>query len=148
MMEQIQVPVSPGELLDKITILEIKSERMSDAAKLANVRLELSILNATWSASVSPDTTIERIHDNLKHINEALWEIEDDIRDKERAGEFDKGFIALARAVAHAPGLRVYRCRWGKRRPRLVRTLVVVNPDEVIEAFLPGRVIRPYPIIH
>ena len=99
MMEQIQVPVSPGELLDKITILEIKSERMSDAAKLANVRLELSILNATWSASVSPDTTIERIHDNLKHINEALWEIEDDIRDKERAGEFDKGFIALARAV-------------------------------------------------
>ena len=99
MMEQIQVPVSPGELLDKITILEIKSERMSDAAKLANVRLELSILNATWSASVSSDTTIERIHANLKRINEALWEIEDDIRDKERAGEFDEGFIALARAV-------------------------------------------------
>lgn len=99
MMEQIQVPVSPGELLDKITILEIKSERMSDVAKLANVRLELSILNTTWSASVPSDATIERIHADLKRINEALWEIEDDIRDKERAGEFDEGFIALARAV-------------------------------------------------
>ena len=99
MMEQIQVPVSPGELLEKITILEIKSERMSDVAKLANVRLELSILNATWSASVPSDATIERIHADLKRINEALWEIEDDIRDKERAGEFDEGFIALARAV-------------------------------------------------
>ena len=99
MMEQIQVPVSPGELLEKITILEIKSERMSDVAKLANVRLELSILNATWSASVPSDATIERIHADLKRINEALWEIEDDIRDKERAGELDEGFIALARAV-------------------------------------------------
>jgi uncharacterized protein YukE len=98
-MEQIQVPVSPGELLDKITILEIKSERMSDAEKLANVRLELSILNRTWSGSVTADSTVQRIHADLKRINEALWEIEDDIRDKERAGEFDARFIELARAV-------------------------------------------------
>ncbi len=98
-MEQIQVPVSPGELLDKITILEIKSERISDADKLANVQLELSILNKTWSGSVRADSTIERIHADLKRINEALWEIEDDIRVKERAGEFDDRFIELARAV-------------------------------------------------
>jgi len=98
-MEQIQVPVSPGELLDKITILEIKSERMNDAAKLANVRLELSILNNTWTGTVTPDDTIERIHAELKRINEALWEIEDDIREKERAGEFDARFIELARSV-------------------------------------------------
>jgi len=98
-MEQIQVPVSPGELLDKITILEIKSERMNDAKKLANVRLELSILNETWNKSVSPDPVIDGIHTELKRINEALWEIEDDIRDKERAGEFDARFVELARSV-------------------------------------------------
>ena len=98
-MEQIEVPVSPGELLDKITILEIKSERMNDAEKLENVRLELSILNQTWNESVTPDATVGRIHADLKRINEALWEIEDDIRDKERAGEFDARFIELARSV-------------------------------------------------
>lgn len=98
-MEQIQVPVSPGELLDKITILEIKSERIRDPAKLVNVRLELSILNKTWTGFVSLDDTIERIHADLKRINESLWEIEDDIRDSERAGEFDARFVALARAV-------------------------------------------------
>ena len=98
-MEQIEVPVSPGELLDKITILEIKSERMNDATKLANVRLELSILNKTWTGFVSPDETVERIHAELKRINESLWEIEDYIRDKERVGEFDTRFIELARAV-------------------------------------------------
>ena len=98
-MEQIEVPVSPGELLDKITILEIKSERIDDAAKLANVRLELSILSETWNNLIPPDGTIERIHAELKRINEALWSIEDDIREKEQAGEFDSRFIELARAV-------------------------------------------------
>ncbi|MBT8062145.1 MAG: hypothetical protein HKO64_01890 [Xanthomonadales bacterium] len=98
-MEQIQVPVSPGEVLDKITILEIKSERMTDPDKLANVRLELELLNQTWAASVQADETISSIHAQLKKINEALWEIEDDIRDKERLREFDEGFIRLARSV-------------------------------------------------
>ena len=98
-MEQIQVPVSPGEVLDKITILEIKSERMTDPGKLANVRLELELLNATWSASVEQDETVMRIHAQLKKINEALWEIEDDIRDKERVREFDDRFVELARSV-------------------------------------------------
>ncbi len=98
-MDLIHIPMSPGELLDKITILEIKSERMDDEAKLANVRRELDLLNATWSGAVTPDETIERIHRELKAINEQLWEIEDDIRDKERVKEFDERFIELARAV-------------------------------------------------
>ena len=98
-MEQIQVPISPGELLDKITILEIKSERMTDEEKLANVRRELALLNRTWSDSISSDETVQRIHDELKTINEALWRIEDDIRDKERVREFDERFIELARSV-------------------------------------------------
>ena len=98
-MELIHIPMSPGELLDKITILEIKSERIDDEAKLANVRTELDLLNATWREAVDNDETVQRIHGNLKSINEELWEIEDDIRDKERAREFDERFIELARAV-------------------------------------------------
>ncbi len=98
-MDIIQVPVSPGEVLDKITILEIKSERISDEAKLANVKRELELLQASWQQSVDEDDTVRRIHDELKTINETLWEIEDDIRDKERAREFDQVFIDLARSV-------------------------------------------------
>lgn len=98
-MEQILIPMSPGELLDKITILEIKSERMSGEEKLRNVRLELSLLNGTWTRSVAEDDTVQRIHSELKNINEALWEIEDDIRDKEKVREFDQKFIDLARSV-------------------------------------------------
>lgn len=98
-MEQILVPVSPGELLDKISILEIKSERMTDEEKLRNVRRELALLNSTWSARVRSDDTVLRIHSQLRNINEMLWEIEDDIRDKERLREFDARYIELARSV-------------------------------------------------
>ena len=98
-MENIHVPVSPGEVLDKITILEIKSERMSDPEKVANVRLELALLQETWRNNIRETDTIRDLHAQLKEINEALWEIEDDIRDKERAKEFDERFIELARAV-------------------------------------------------
>ena len=98
-MENIHVPVSPGEVLDKITILEIKSERMSDPEKVANVKVELALLQKTWADSVNEDGIINDLHAQLKEINEALWEIEDDIRDKERAREFDERFIELARSV-------------------------------------------------
>ena len=98
-MDIIQVPVSPGEVLDKITILEIKSERINDAGKGANVKRELELLSASWLEAVDQDDTILRIHAELKTINEALWEIEDDIRDKERGREFDQVFIELARSV-------------------------------------------------
>ena len=95
-MENINVPVSPGEVLDKITILEIKSERMTDPGKVANVRIELELLRETWAGAVVEDDVIRDLHAQLKEINEALWEIEDDIRDKERVKEFDEKFIELS----------------------------------------------------
>ena len=98
-MENIQVPVSPGEVLDKITILEIKSERIEDPAKLVNVRIELKLLSEAWASAITEDETIRALHADLKGVNEDLWEIEDDIRDKELAKEFDDEFIRLARAV-------------------------------------------------
>jgi Family of unknown function (DUF6165) len=98
-MNEIKVPISPGELLDKITILRIKSQRMSDPVKLANVRLELRALEATWGASAYAKIDIEADVSALLAVNERLWVIEDDIRDKERAQAFDAEFIRLARAV-------------------------------------------------
>jgi hypothetical protein len=98
-MDNIKVSVSPGEVLDKITILEIKSERMTDPEKVANVGVELALLKETWNDTIRDTEEIQKLHAQLKKINEALWEIEDDIRDKERAKEFDKRFIELARAV-------------------------------------------------
>jgi hypothetical protein len=98
-MSEISVPVSPGELLDKITILRIKSSRMSDAQKLANVRIELKVLEETWGASPYAKSDIAADVTALLQVNERLWVIEDDIRDKERAQAFDSEFIRLARAV-------------------------------------------------
>jgi hypothetical protein len=91
--------ISVGEFLDKITILEIKAERIKDAAKLENVHKELNILRQTWQASPFSQQDIAAEIAELKEINERLWVIEDDIRDKEHAGAFDDQFIQLARAV-------------------------------------------------
>ena len=85
MTAEIKVPISPGELIDKITILEIKSARMTDAAKLANVRTELALLEATWRESPYAGSDIASEWASLRDINQKLWDIEDDIRDKERA---------------------------------------------------------------
>ena len=98
-MSEIKVPLSPGEVLDKITILRIKSTRMSDAKKLANVRQELQELEQTWAASAYSKANIDADIQALHAVNEKLWVIEDDIRDKERAQAFDAEFIRLARAV-------------------------------------------------
>jgi hypothetical protein len=98
-MSEIKVPVSPGELLDKITILRIKAQRMRDAEKLKNVRAELEALEQTWSASSYAKLDIAAEVDALQQVNERLWVIEDDIRDQERAQAFDARFIELARAV-------------------------------------------------
>jgi hypothetical protein len=99
MNNEIKVPISPGELLDKITILRIKSQRMSDPQKLRNVRLELEALQGIWSSSAFAAVDIEADVQALLTVNERLWVIEDDIRDKERAQAFDAEFIRLARAV-------------------------------------------------
>ena len=98
-MSLISVPVSFGELIDKITILEIKAAHMRDAVKLANVRAELDLLNATWSGNPAARTDIGAERGRLKAVNELLWDIEDRIRLKEKAQAFDAGFIELARAV-------------------------------------------------
>jgi Family of unknown function (DUF6165) len=98
-MSLIQTPVSYGELIDKITILEIKSRRITDDAKLANVRNELELLLATWANSTASQTDIADERARLLAVNELLWDIEDRIRLKERAQAFDQEFIELARAV-------------------------------------------------
>jgi hypothetical protein len=98
-VSDIKVPISPGELLDKITILRIKSQRMSDPAKLTNVRLELRALEQTWGASAYAKIDVAVDVAALLAVNERLWVIEDEIRDKERAQAFDAEFIRLARAV-------------------------------------------------
>ena len=99
MSPPIRIEVSPGELIDKITILEIKHERISDDAKRSNVQIELQILADVRSATLPEDPELDRLAADLKSINEALWEIEDDIRDCERVGDFGPRFIELARSV-------------------------------------------------
>lgn len=98
-MKQILIPISPGELLDKITILEIKSERIESAEKKANVDKELGMLNQVWSDAVNEDDALQKMRSELKAINENLWVIEDDIRDEERDKRFSERFIELARSV-------------------------------------------------
>jgi hypothetical protein len=98
-MAEILVPVSFGELLDKIAILQIKSERMADPAKLANVRNELSALEQTWMAHPAAGNDVVELRARLKEVNERLWDIEDDIRRKEQAQAFDEEFVRLARSV-------------------------------------------------
>lgn len=92
-------PVSWGELLDKITILQIKSERMTDEKKLLNIRRELDELNTTVEKTATLSSTTVSLMKELKLINEKLWVIEDDIRDCERKKDFGATFIELARAV-------------------------------------------------
>ena len=98
-MTELLVSVSPGELIDKITILEIKSQRMTDPVKLANVRTELALLMETWQSSPWSAADIGAEWAGLRAVNEKLWVIEDEIRDKERDARFDQEFIELARAV-------------------------------------------------
>ncbi len=97
-MRDILVPVSPGELLDKITILRIKAARMTGAA-LGNVRIELEALSATWRDSGCADRSLAEDERALQAVNEKLWDIEDRIRALESARRFDREFIELARAV-------------------------------------------------
>jgi len=98
-MSEVSVPVSFGELIDKISILIIKSERMHDAVKLANVRTELAALQQAWQAHPASRLDIETLCAELKTVNEALWDIEDAIRVKDKAQAFDAEFIELARSV-------------------------------------------------
>lgn len=98
-MTDILTPIAPGELLDKITILQIKSERITDAEKRSNVMVEMNTLQAVASTHIPKTEPITALTQDLKHVNETLWDIEDDIRDCERDGDFGQTFIKLARSV-------------------------------------------------
>ena len=95
----ILTEISLGEFLDKLTILQIKAERITDAAKLQNITGELRMLETRWheaqrnAADIAPELA------ELRHVNETLWDIEDGLRGKEAKQEFDAEFIALARSV-------------------------------------------------
>jgi hypothetical protein len=97
--QTILAEISPGELIDKITILEIKRERLDDPAKLENVRYALDRLQATRGAALPHKDELASLEAELKEVNGRLWDIEDEIRDCERNGDFGAGFVALARQV-------------------------------------------------
>ena len=126
----LTVQTSPGEFLDKLTILEIKAERITDAAKLANVRRELELMRATWNASPLAGRDVSAPVAELRRANEALWDIEDRIRDKEAARAFDAEFVELARSVY----------RTNDRRAAIKRQLNVTLGSELIEE----KSYRPY----
>ena len=96
---QLQVPVSVGEVLDKITILQIKLAHICDAAKRVNIQNELDALLPLVAGDAFTTDQMQGLMAELKAVNEALWDIEDDIREKEATKSFDAEFIRLARAV-------------------------------------------------
>jgi hypothetical protein len=95
----ITIEIGPGELIDKITILEIKAAHIDAREKLINIRHELEVLRQARAVAIPPSQALADLTTQLRSINEALWRIEDDIRDCERARDFGQPFIALARAV-------------------------------------------------
>ena len=95
----IMVEISPGELIDKITILEIKLERIKDATKSANVRTEWQVLTNARDETIEASPDLDRLTAELKQVNESLWEIEDDIRECERNKDYGPKFVDLARGV-------------------------------------------------
>ena len=97
--KDILVPISPGELLDKITILRIKAARIIDVAKIGNVRLELALLEKTWHESGFAAAPLSGEERALHDVNERLWDVEDRLREKEALQTFDRDFIELARSV-------------------------------------------------
>jgi hypothetical protein len=99
-MVPVVVEISLGELLDKLTILQIKSERIADEAKLRNVRQEMEVLTAACArAAPQPPAELERLVTELRTVNEALWDVEDALRRAEAAKDFGPHFIELARSV-------------------------------------------------
>ena len=117
------IPVSWGELIDKITILEIKSERLISKPALENVRRELLRLTGIAGEGENREPKLVPLRAELKRVNETLWQIEDDIRAKEAAKVFDQEFIALARAVY----------RNNDERGRLKREINALLKSDIVE---------------
>jgi hypothetical protein len=122
-LDPILIPVAPGELLDKITILRIKVARIEDPGKRANAATELAMLEAVQTRDVEPSDRLNGLEADLKAVNEALWDIEDSIRDHERARNFGKGFVELARAVYHQ----------NDRRAALKREINLLLGSDIVE---------------
>lgn len=97
----VTIDVSPGELIDKITILQLKSERVADAEKKRLVLYELGLLEARRAGAVASSSALSKLTMELREVNAVLWDIEDQIRDCERAQDFGDRFVSLARAVYH-----------------------------------------------
>ncbi len=106
-MNTIQIPVSIGELADKLSILEIKAERIEDAGKRAHVQVELEGLRASWAPLAAHQPELAAAKDDLRAINERMWDVQDALRAKEAAQAFDADFIELARSVARHNGDRI-----------------------------------------
>ena len=106
MVDYVLVPTAPGELIDKLTILRLKAERIADPAKVANVQVERQALMQTADDHIAPSPQLDALWEELYQINAQLWVIEDDIRDCERAKDFGEEFIRLARAVYVTNDLR------------------------------------------
>ncbi len=119
----LRVQTSPGEFLDKLTILEIKAERIADPAKLKNVHRELEMLRVAWAASPLANRDVAALRADLKAVNERLWDTEDRLRAKEAAREFDADFVELARSVY----------RTNDRRAAIKRELNLALDSELIE---------------
>ncbi|MBA3928483.1 putative coiled-coil protein SlyX [Pseudoxanthomonas japonensis] len=106
-MNTILIPVSIGELADKLSILEIKSERIDDAGKRAHVQVELDGLRTLWDPLAAAQDELATLKQELRAINERMWDVQDALRAKEAAQAFDAGFVELARAVAQRNGERI-----------------------------------------
>ena len=119
----LQVPVAVGELIDKITILEIKSERIGDPGKLRNILAELALLSGVRDNHVVAAVPLSDLTTKLKRVNETLWEIEDEIREHERRRDFGDRFIELARSVYHN----------NDHRSRLKREINEVSGSTIVE---------------
>ncbi len=103
----IKIEISSGEFVDRLSILEIKNERTQDPTRLENINRELCLLRDLWVADPGAAIDIQTEWAQMKSINEKLWDIEDDIRNRERTRCFDEEFIRLARAVYYTNDERV-----------------------------------------
>lgn len=120
---RILVEIAPGELIDKLTILQIKSERIAAPSMLHNVRYEMTALDRVRQDALSSSPELDALASELKQVNVVLWDIEDEIRRCERAQDFGPRFVELARAVY----------RTNDRRAQLKRAINELLGSQIIE---------------